>query len=441
MDKRGVLAAAVAVELVAGGGAAVARLPREAGTATVEQAAFAPGDAALPVPTLSAPLPTAVPTAVPTGVPTLPPITLPPLPSISLPPLPTVSLPPLPTVSLPAPLCPADLGATELPRHAQSVDLRGEGGSLRGPVSGAGRIWFGVMDGPAPPHLTGVDPATGSRLAIPTGVATHVFDVSGGLVWAVADMRAVVTYDAATGAEAHRWDRTNTAHDGAELHLYAARGDGAGGGWLLGSGDGEDGAFVAVVRVGKDGAPVWSTRLPGPYPNGYVTGRGEYLAVRDGSLYVGMSGVRQDRAAFWRVAPDGSVAAHRELGPRSSTMANMRIAAGPSGVYALASSEAAGGVGFDTRLLRLDPDDLRVLATARVDWASDLFLGAGAVWASGQDCSFDLARLDPVTLRRTGFWRTDRAGEGTEGTVHGGDVWMLYAPEAVPVALHRYDLP
>jgi hypothetical protein len=115
------------------------------------------------------------------------------------------------------------------------------------------------------------------------------------------------------------------------------------------------------------------------------------------------------------------------------------MAAGPHGVYALATIDRPGDM--HGRVLRLDPTDLRVLASVDLDDTFDLFVGGGAVYAAGEVCSMNLSRLDPVTLRRTAFWRTDRPDEGVQGTVHGGDVWMLYSPEAVPVALHRYDLP
>ena len=431
VDIRRVVACALAAELVVAGGVAVARLPARSGTATLVAAAGAepsytpyvtplPTPSALPTPTVPVPSPT---------------VSLPPLPPITLPPLPTVSIPPLPTVSVPPLRCPEDLGAAELPAVAQKVDIRRETGQPRGLLSGAGRLWFSTMDGEGAPHITGIDPSNGARLAIPTPNSTFALDVTGTWLWAAeSTTRAVVVHDTRTGTELRRYDSSNLGSEGTPLHAFAGTGDAQGGGWVLGGPAAGDESFVAVARVRADGTVAWTTRIPVPPPTGFGWGRGNYLVEHGGSAYVAWSSPRLVSIA--RIDASGTVAALREIAIGTDVMGPVPMAVTSKGLYALVYPDG----GPDAQVTRLHPGDLRVLGTARADEAYDLVADENDVYVLGEVCSFLLSRFDPVSMARTGFWRTDRWDEGMSGAILGGRLWTLFQLEGVPKALHRHDL-
>ncbi|HEX8002088.1 MAG TPA: hypothetical protein VF519_05285 [Mycobacteriales bacterium] len=421
MHPRRVLGCALAAQLLAAGAVVAARLPGPASDVLVAAAGqpYAPppptaAPAVTPSPARAAPTP--VPTALPTAFPALPPVTLPPLPPVSLPPLPTVSAPVL--------ACVEDLGAAELPGAAASVDISRAGALPEGPVSGGGRIWY-VVDG----GLAGVAP-DGSRVRIAT--PRHAWEVSvvGSRAWTVQEDYSVVLYDTGTGAEARRWTPDDVAVGGTPVYPFAVAADTTGA-WILGGGEA---GLVGVVRVSPDGTVVHATALPEHNRSGWAPGRGEHLATWGGSAYVGVAD--PGRVLLWRVSPDGSVAARREVRTAGS-FANLPLAVAPEGLYA--GIHAAGD--GDVRLTRLALDDLRVLASAPVDEAFDLFAGGGSVYTVGSQCSYLLSRFDPVTLSRTGFWRADRGDQGHQGVVHDGRVWLLHHVDMRPVALRRYELP
>ena len=432
MHKRRALACAVAAELAVAGGVAVARLPEPSRTATLVAAPGAEPSFAPYVTPLPTPLPT--PTALPSvPVPPLPP--LPTLPPVTLPPLPTVSLPPLPTISLPPLLCPEDFGAAELPPVAQRLDIRRETGQPRGLVAGAGRLWFSNMDGQGAPHITGIDPSNGNRLAIPTPNSTHVLDVTGTWLWAVeSETRSVVVRDARDGRELRRWGADDLDSGGTPLHPFAATGDTSGGGWLLGAAAGGDESFLALVRVRPDGSVAWTTRLPVPPPTGHTWARGHYLAEHGGNAYVAWSS--PGLSSFARVDAQGRVAARRDIASTTDVMGPVPMAATSQGLYALVFPDG----GPDAQVTRLHASDLRVLATGRADEAYDIVADENAVYVIGQVCSFLLSRFDPASMARTGFWRKDRPDEGTSGALLGGRLWTLYEFEGSPRALHRHHL-
>lgn len=431
VDKRRALACAVAAELAVGGAVAVARVPEPSSTATLVAApgpepSFSPYVTPLPSPT---PLPT--PTALPSV--SIPP--LPPLPPVTLPPLPTLSLPPLPTISLPPLLCPEDFGAAELPAVAQRIDIRHETGQPRGLLAGAGRLWFSNMDGEGAPHITGIDPSNGARLAIPTPNSTHVLDVTGTWLWAAeSETRSVVVHDARTGKELRRWNAENVDSDGTPLFPFAATGDTSGGGWVLGSAAGGDENFLALVRVRPDGSVAWTTRLPVPPPTGVSWARGHYLVEHGGNAYVSWSSPGLN--SFARVDAQGRVAARRDIASGTDVMGPIPMAATSQGLYALVYPNGDS----DAQVTRLHAADLRVLGTARADEAYDIVADAKHVYVLGAVCSFLLSRFDPVSMARTGFWRKDRTEEGTSGALFGGRLWTLFQYEASPRALHRHDL-
>jgi hypothetical protein len=333
------------------------------------------------------------------------------------------------------PLCPADLGSTPLPRFRQSVDISDAGGNPDGPLSGAGRLWYSVMDGEGAPHVAGVDTATGDRLVIPAPNGTRVNDVAGSRVWSVEqETNGVTVHDARTGALVRRYDSGRLTHDGIELTLISAQADAAGGGWLLGAPLSGNENFRAVVRVRPDGGVAWTRRVDVHRYLGSSPGRGYHLAEHGGTAYVAVA--EPGTTEFWRLDAAGEITAHRTVPNDSPHFASVLLAATADGLYALAPDGAAS-----TRLIALHPSTLAVRASMPWHGAFDLFTGDDGVFVAGEVCSFNLARYDPVTMERTGFWRTERPEEGVEGTLHNGAVWMLYAPEAVPVALHRYDLP
>ena len=425
MNPRRVLGCALAAQLVAAGAVVVARLPSEPVdrvVAVAEPTATPPAPTATPTPTL---VPTPPSPAPSLPVPPRPPITLPPLPSVSLPPLPSVSLPPVP-------LCPADAGTVELPNAVEREDLGREEDQTAGPISGGGRIWLS-----SPSRIVGIDPSNGSRVTVPVKPDTHVAEVVGDTAWTVENHIAVVAYDVRTGAETHRFDDTNLAYEEVPLHGAAVAADQTGA-WILGIGtiDTETVESVwTVLRVRNDGTTVWHVRLPGRPGYTWASERGQAMVDHAGTVYVGAGELGDGTSAVWRVSPSGEVA-HRELPGVRGHVINMPMAAGPGGLYAAVPTGQS-----DARVTRFD-SDLRVLGSQQyAESVYDLFAGGGSVYVVGQECSFLLSRYDATSLRRTGFWRTDRWNQGNQGVVHGGEPWLFHQFEAKPVALLRYDLP